>query len=339
MPSYIEPPSEIETLYIDFNAEFQFIGESCFGVNGWTQDELAEYYIIEGYSINSLFDNLEFVDTIDIDGVEYDVYKGMKTNQPSIEGIKTYPVYYSVRRDGEMHRSDTIDYFYKTVNLKKHFYEWKKLGLVLGEKLYDVSLFAEGKNFASGRGEMSIREVYFSEFTSNPDADPEREYKADPGYTPDENGYLVNESFENGVGAFYSTTNAVGKLDSSASYSGETSFKFTNRQSEYSYIYTPLGTTNFEPGKKFDISAMVMQDEIDYSTVFLEISYKLPNDIPCMSHSVKLNKVVVPKGEWVELSEQYFTVPEDAYALELEIRTGNSKNSFYIDDVTVALAE
>ena len=339
MPSYIESPSEIENLYIDFNAKFQFIGESCFGVHGWTQDELAEYYIIENYSINSLFDNLEFVDKIDIDGVEYDVYKGMKTNQPSIEGIKTYPVYYSVRCDGEMNRSDTIDYFNKIIILKKHFYKWKKLGLVLGEKLYDVSLFAEGKNFASGRGEMSIREVYFSEFTSNPDIDPDFEYKYDPGFTPDENGYLINESFENGVGYFRSTINAVGRLDSSASYSGDTSFKLTNRREDSSYIYLRLGSTNFEPGKQLDISAMVMQDEFDYEALNFEIQYSLRNELPCMSNSVKFEKVIAPKGEWVELSNLNFTVPEDAYDLKLKIICDNTKHSFYIDDVKVALVE
>lgn len=336
MPAYIESPTEIEKLNIDFYANLALFGECCIGVHGWTQDELAEYYIIEKYSIDSLFNKLEFVDIIDIGGVEYDVYKGMKTNQPSIEGTKTYPVYYSIRRDGRMNKRESIGQSAR-VDLKKHFYQWKKLGLVLGEKLYDVSLFVEAKNLSSGHGTLSIRDIYFSEFTSNPDADPEREYKSDPGYTPDENGYLINESFENGVGEIYSTSDAIGKLDSSASYSGENSFKLTNRQSTNSNIYIPLGTTNFEPGKKFTISTMVMQDEIDYNTVFFVIRYNLPNDIPCMFHNAEIEGIVVPKGEWVELSEQNFIVPEDAYDLSLEIIADNSKNSFYIDDLKVAL--
>jgi hypothetical protein len=52
----------------------------------------------------------------------------------------------------------------------------------------------------------------------------------------------------------------------------------------------------------------------------------------------KVDTQTIKKGEWVQLSNTDFRIPEDARNIVLYVETAESKNSFYVDDVVGAVA-
>ena len=113
-------------------------------VYGWTQYPLMEWYIIEQHGEYKPGKTL--VDTVIIDGAEYEIIIDTRTNQPSIEGTQTFQQIFSIRKD---HRTEGI------ITVSDHFKAWEALGLDVSGKLYEVSMCIEAYG-TSGRGNGSI---------------------------------------------------------------------------------------------------------------------------------------------------------------------------------------
>jgi endo-1,4-beta-xylanase len=73
---------------ITYSANYQPSGNSYLSVCGWTTNPLVEYYIIEDFGTYPS-SGVTYKGTFNSDGATYDIYEGVCTNAPSIEGTAT----------------------------------------------------------------------------------------------------------------------------------------------------------------------------------------------------------------------------------------------------------
>lgn len=107
---------------------------------------------MEDYGTYNPASSLTHKGTVTSDGATYDIYEGVRTNQPSIIGTATFNQYWSIRSSK---RSSG------TVTTANHFNAWAKLGMNLGTFNYQI-VATEGYNSA-GSADITV-----SEGTSSP---------------------------------------------------------------------------------------------------------------------------------------------------------------------------
>jgi endo-1,4-beta-xylanase len=146
--------SQIGTISIEYNASaFSITGDvgylSVYGwVTGGSPDELIEYYIVErrgNYNPGASGPSSVNMGTATIDGGTYTFYVTTRTNQPSIQGTKTFKQYWSIRNSNRTSG---------TISVSEHFNKWAALAAVSGTtmtsisngKMYEVALKVEGYN-------------------------------------------------------------------------------------------------------------------------------------------------------------------------------------------------
>jgi hypothetical protein len=131
-----QTPDQIGTFSSDFAFTKSGSTLAYFGIYGWTNNPLVEYYIIEDWNGQWRPSFSTRKGTITVDGGTYDIYTNVRTNAPSIHGTQTFTQYYSVRQTGR--RCGHI-------SISQHFSRWESLGMPMG-RLYEVKLLAEGLN-------------------------------------------------------------------------------------------------------------------------------------------------------------------------------------------------
>lgn len=130
---------EYGDIIIEYGAEHKITrGDvSYLCIYGWTENPLIEFYVIENHGRYRPPGNGELIGRIEVDGGTYDVYKDIRTEQPSIQGTQTFEQYFSVRTQ---RRTEG------TVSLHEHFKAWEELGLDMSGTLYEFALCVEGYN-------------------------------------------------------------------------------------------------------------------------------------------------------------------------------------------------
>lgn len=124
---------QLGNISIDYGCDYKPSGNSYLCVYGWTKSPLVEYYIVDSWG-SWRPPGATSKGTITVDGGTYDVYETTRVNQPSIEGNTTFKQYWSVR---------TSKRTSGTISVSKHFQEWEKKGMKLGN-LYEAALNVEG---------------------------------------------------------------------------------------------------------------------------------------------------------------------------------------------------
>lgn len=118
---------------LDLSEAYQ---NSFISVYGWTVDPLIEFYVVESSCTGVSSSNKESLGVHTIDGVEYEVMKGLRVEKPSILGDTTFQQIFSIRRSNSNAGR---------VAITKHFELWDSLGVTLS-KFYEVSFVIEGIN-------------------------------------------------------------------------------------------------------------------------------------------------------------------------------------------------
>lgn len=133
-------------VFIEYTCDFRPNGNAYFGIHGWTQDPLVEYYHIENYGTWKPPGSNEIKGQVYSDGGQYEIYEVTRVDQPSIEGVTTFKQYWSVR---------TAKRSKGTISVLNHFKAWESKGMKMG-KLYEIAMIVEAHQ-SSGSAEFSMR--------------------------------------------------------------------------------------------------------------------------------------------------------------------------------------
>ncbi|MDR1868545.1 MAG: glycoside hydrolase family 11 protein [Treponema sp.] len=138
------PYTYYKNLYCDFEYTRSANGTggdySYIGIYGWSKNPLIEYYIVEDWYGSGIIrpsvmgGGATKKGEFDVDDATYFIYQGTRNNQPSIEGTATFKQYFSVRQTRRQSG---------TISITEHFKEWEKIGLKLGNNMYEAKFLIE----------------------------------------------------------------------------------------------------------------------------------------------------------------------------------------------------
>lgn len=135
---------------VDWQPEWVDNGNSNFNIYGWTNNPIAEFYIVENwYQWNHAQETgAQSFGTVIINGHEYEMVKVTRTNAPNpFGGNVTFPQYVSVRKDrgSAVQSNDPSGVVSGKINIGQHFAAWQNTGqMPMTGDLYEVALNVEG---------------------------------------------------------------------------------------------------------------------------------------------------------------------------------------------------
>lgn len=307
---------DIGNIAVDYEVNYNPDGNSYLCIYGWTREPLVEYYVVESWG-NWRPPGGNPVGTITVDGGVYDVYRTVRVNQPSIDGNTTFEQYWSVRQEKRTEG---------TVNVASHFAAWEQMGMQMG-KMYEAALTVEGYQSAGSA------EILKNELTLGGEIiEPELPEPPAPD-EPDENGYYFHSAFESGKDDWSSRGSSNVTATDKAAYDGAKSLAVTGRTDSWNGAGRDLSAYTFIPGNAYSFSVMAMQDKVDSVGFKLTLQYNYPGG----TGYAGIAEATGAKGEWVQLSNTSFTIPEGAWGLLLYVETNSGTADFYIDETIGAL--
>lgn len=297
---------------VDYNPGSQ--GSSYLCVYGWTRDPLVEYYIVDNWKnwrppTGAGPGQGDPIATVEIDGGLYDIYKSERVNKPSIDGDQTFWQYWSVRQEP---RSSGV------INVAKHFETWESYGLKMG-KFYEAALNIEGYE-STGSARVTKNEVTLGEVK---ETEPPTEAQ------PDADGYYYHASFEDDKDGWESRGDAKIDTTSSVSYKGGTAIAVTGCTDYWNGVARSLSTSVFKPGNEYSFSTMAMQNATASEKFKMTLEY---TDASGEKQYDTIAEADGVKGEWVQLQNTAYKIPNDAKGLLLYIETEDTTTDFFIDE-------
>lgn len=149
----------------------------------------------------------------------------------------------------------------------------------------------------------------------------------------DDNSYLLECSFENGENGFEGRGGATVSASSKAAYEGSGSLYCSGRSEAWQGASIALGS-NFMAGESYSFSVNVMYERGSASDIFhFTMQY---NDDSGEAHYEKIDTKSVNKGEWTQLANKSFMIPNNASDISIYVETDASTGDFYIDELKIA---
>ena len=345
-----------------YDVDFCTDGNGYFGVHGWTQNPLVEYYIIEGWGSWRPPGGQGNRGPVTVNGRVYDVYQTMRNNLPSIEGERTFPQYFAVRQENPVteHVQNRVK---GTVDICKVFSEFEKKGFDRSGELYSCGLVVEayGGGMGDASGYFTVHSasrswsdrIFFRQgtdwfLTDDPSkpvttapvqTEPVVTTTTEPKLPADENGVFFREDFESGRGDWekraYKDDTSVLAADTAYYAEGQQSLYVTERSESWNGAALSLEPYALEPGKAYSFQAAVMQNSAPDQTFTMLLEY-----IDCIGTKKYdlIAQAECRQNTWTVLRDAAFVIPADSTELILAIHTDEGVNDFRIDSVTVAEA-
>ena len=152
---------------------------------------------------------------------------------------------------------------------------------------------------------------------------------------PDADGYYFHNTFESGTESWSgrgSASVAVGKTDP---YAGSGVLSCTGREASWNGATRALNAKAFKAGEEYSFSTVVKYDEgPDLQTFYLTLQYD--NGSETVYDKIAITDV--PKGQWVQLANTNYRIPENASNMQFYVETAEGETSFAIDEAIGAVA-
>ncbi|MDE5564740.1 MAG: carbohydrate binding domain-containing protein, partial [Oscillospiraceae bacterium] len=146
----------------------------------------------------------------------------------------------------------------------------------------------------------------------------------------DENGYYFHDTFEGDTFSWKGRGEAEVTLSGRTAYAGAESLLVQGRTSAWHGASKILNTKAFKPGGTYSFSVDAMYFDGDATdTLSLKLQYTGADG---ETHYPTIAQAQAIKGEWVQLANTSFTIPEDASDMVLYVETPETTNNFYIDE-------
>ena len=338
-----------QTLTVDYGAFYTCNGASFFGVHGWMKDALAEYYIVQDWTVwrpSSAGAEQECILTVGTS--RYTLFSTQKQNVPTIEGVKDSKQYWSVRTDRGAY-DNAQQYLMGKIDVKAHFDAWADCGML------PENAHVESCNlYVWTRESTGFFDVDRFEMASRWADKPVKQDEEPPKTVSDENGIFFRSDFEKDAGGWElledTDLNSAFqcRLDGRYYAEGKQSLRVTNRTSGWDSASKSLNPYALIAGRTYRIQAAVMQAEAETAEISLELAYCDADGEQCFE---TLAKETCARGEWTLLKNDAFQFPETVIgkartdadgklvprnACRLFLTTDNETFDIWLDDVVLA---
>ena len=135
---------------VKYSGTYDPKGPGYLALYGWTRNPLIEYYIVDSHGDLAPGEPWSRVGNFSSDEGSYELFKSTRVNKPSIAGTTTFQQYWSVRTEKRVGG---------TITTGRHFSEWAKAGLKLGNHDYMILAtegYRNGSNSASGTSSIVV---------------------------------------------------------------------------------------------------------------------------------------------------------------------------------------
>ena len=153
---------------------------------------------------------------------------------------------------------------------------------------------------------------------------------------PDENGYYFHNTFESSTDTWQGRGSASVESSSMNKFEGSKSLYCSGREASWNGASRRLGSA-FKAGQEYSFSVDVMYDEGTAASqmFFLTLQY---DDANGETQYDKIAKGECSKGDWFQLANTNYTLPEGSSNYYFYVETEDSTDSFYVDDAVGAAA-
>ena len=153
---------------------------------------------------------------------------------------------------------------------------------------------------------------------------------------PNQYGWYFNCGFEGSTDNFSSRGSAKIESSNTTSFVGNSSLYVSGRESAWNGASYTLNTRAFKAGTEYSFSAIVKYLEGDATDKFhFTLQYDGSDGT---THYDKIATETVKKGEWTQLANTNYKLPDGASNMQIYVETDSSTTSFYVDEVIGAVA-
>ena len=154
---------------------------------------------------------------------------------------------------------------------------------------------------------------------------------------PDENGYYFHDTFEGDTFSWEGHGAAEATLSGRTPYKDKEALLSQNREKAWNGLQKSLSTDVFKPGSEYSFS--VCAEYLEGSTPTQEFVLSLQyTDSAGETQFAHIAQATALKGQYVQLANTNFKIPEGASDLLLYVETTEGTGNFYIDEAIGAVS-